>query len=90
MFLFLLDSWLAGTDHFCPVYSSIIDAVFGCLLCSHIPHIVKYGPSPRGVLLTPFLAPVSVRQIDSIYGKYVLVSITFSHRPDEAISIRIS
>ena len=52
-------------------------------------HIGKYGPSPKGSQFIP-VPPFCQSDINwchlSLVG--VLVSITFSHRPDEAFSVR--
>ena len=55
---------------------------------THIPHLVSMV-LPQGIAGSSLLEPVPWTEIGAIYGKYVLVSIMFSHRPDEAISVGI-
>ena len=55
---------------------------------THILHIGKYGPSPGGASFPPGTSVLQTL-IGPICGKYVLVSIIFSHRHDEVMSVRI-
>ena len=47
----------------------------------------RYGPSnsPGGCLIFPFGTSVCHTHSDDICAKYALVSVTFPHRPDEAM-----
>ena len=48
-------------------------------------HVGKYDPPLQGVQISPsFGTRVCQTHIDAICCKYALVSITFSHRSDEA------
>ena len=40
MVLFLLESWWVGTDNPCPVFLSVVDAIFGCKVMVTVPVVV--------------------------------------------------
>ena len=44
-------------------------------------------PAPGGAKFLPFLAPVCWKHIGAMCGKYGLLSIAFSHRPDKGMSV---